>query len=60
MYNKVQNSDLFLPIQDQLPNVAPEQLGMMNDIKIPELKDDIVEFVGTSNVDPLSSNILLK
>ena len=49
--------DLFLPIQDQLPNVAPEQLGMMNDIKIPELKDDIVEFVGSFIVSPGNENM---
>ncbi len=44
--------DMFLEIEDQLPNVTAEQLGSMNDIKIPELKDDVVQFVGSFIVSP--------
>lgn len=44
--------DMFLAIEDQLPNVTAENLETMNAIKIPELKDDIVDFVGSFIVSP--------
>lgn len=49
--------NMFLAIEDQLPNVTAEQLGTMNDIKIPELKDDVVQFVGSFIVSPGNENM---
>ena len=48
---------MFEAIQDDLPNVTAEQLGSMNDIKIPELKDDIVQYIGSFIVSPGNENM---
>ena len=48
---------MFEAIQDDLPNVTAEQLGSMNDIKIPELKDDIVQYLGSFIVSPGNENM---
>lgn len=49
--------DMFEAIGSDLTAVTTDNLEMMNAIKIPELKDDVVEYVGSFIVSPGNENM---